>query len=126
MTKAQTKDTRHIGLTTPKLATTEDYLPRVAKTGTWDNAAPDLPDVATNPRAPSCQSDEPLPPTILQLIMSVMAAFCGIQNYANHTRDEAHIERVGFMPYIIIGVVLTAAFVLLIYSVVNFVLLKPS
>jgi len=61
-------------------------------------------------------------PSLGQLIWSMVAAFCGIQNAENHDRDNAYIETVGFLPYIIVGVSLTAAFVGLIYLVVQIIL----
>jgi len=61
-------------------------------------------------------------PSVLQMAWSVFAAFCGVQSGSNHDRDEDHIERVGFMPYIIIGVMMTLLFVLAVYAVVQVVL----
>ena len=61
-------------------------------------------------------------PTTLQLVWSMVAAFCGIQNSANHDRDDEYIDQVGFMPYIIIGVVLTIVFMLLLYGLVQLIL----
>jgi hypothetical protein len=61
-------------------------------------------------------------PGLLELILSVVAAFCGIQSNKNHDRDEAYIEQVGFKPYIIIGILLTLTFVFCIYFVVQITL----
>jgi hypothetical protein len=61
-------------------------------------------------------------PSLLQLVWSMIAAFAGIQSNQNHDRDDAYIEKVGFTPYIIIGVVLTALCVLGIYLIVTLVL----
>jgi hypothetical protein len=52
----------------------------------------------------------------------MVAAFCGIQNHRNHDRDEAHIDRVGFRPYIVTGVVLTLALILGLYGIVQVIL----
>lgn len=67
-------------------------------------------------------SEEQASPGLLQITWSVFAAFCGVQNQANHDTDNAHIEQVGFMPYIIIGVAMTIAFVIVIYAIVQIVL----
>jgi len=59
---------------------------------------------------------------IARLVWSLVAAFCGIQNQENHDRDTSHLEEVGFLPYIITGVVLTVLFVLTVYLVVQIIL----
>ena len=61
-------------------------------------------------------------PTMLQIVWSMVAAFCGVQNSANHDRDDAYIDDVGFRPYIIAGVGLTALFVVAIYLLVQYIL----
>ena len=61
-------------------------------------------------------------PTWLQMIWSMFAAFCGVQNNANHDRDDDYIEEVGFRPYIIIGIVMTIVIVAAIYILVQVVL----
>jgi hypothetical protein len=61
-------------------------------------------------------------PTMLQIIWSMIAAFCGIQNSANHDRDDTYIDEVGFRPYIIAGIGLTAFCVLVIYLLVQYIL----
>lgn len=65
---------------------------------------------------------KPAAPGIWKISLSVLASFVGIQSNANHDTDDAYIEQVGFMPYIIIGVIMTALFVLLIYGVVQLIL----
>jgi hypothetical protein len=67
-------------------------------------------------------SERQASPSLLQITWSVFAAFCGVQNQANHDTDNAHIEQVGFMPYIIIGIAMTIMFVVLIYAIVQVVL----
>ena len=67
----------------------------------------------------SSNSDDP---GLLAITLSVIASFCGIQTAANHDRDNTHIDRYGFKPYIIIGIVLTLLFVALVYLVVQIVL----
>lgn len=57
-------------------------------------------------------------PGVLQLVFSVFAAFVGIQSNRNHDTDDAHIEDVGFLPYIIVGIVMTVLFVVIVYGVV--------
>ena len=61
-------------------------------------------------------------PTNLQIIWSMVAAFCGIQSERNHDRDSAYIDQVGFMPYIIVGVVLTMIFIATIWFTVRLIL----
>ena len=60
-------------------------------------------------------------PGLLQITLSVLAAFCGIQTAKNHDRDEAHIEKVGFKPYIVVGIAMTIAFVLCLYVIVQLI-----
>jgi hypothetical protein len=64
----------------------------------------------------------PTKPSMLQILWSMIAAFCGIQNSANHERDASYIDEVGFLPYIIVGVGLTAIFVVSIYLLVQYIL----
>ncbi len=72
--------------------------------------------------ATSDKNDPPVKPGVWQMTLSVLASFAGIQSNQNHDTDEAHIEKVGFMPYIIISVVMTIVFVLLIYGLVQLIL----
>jgi len=70
-------------------------------------------------------SDKPQPktkPGVWKMTLSVLASFAGIQSNKNHDADDAHIEKVGFMPYIVISVVMTIVFVLVIYGVVQLIL----
>lgn len=69
-------------------------------------------------------SDNKAEPGVWKIILSVMSSFVGIQSNKNHDVDDAHIEKVGFTPYIIVGVGLTLAFVLLIYGVVQLILIE--
>jgi hypothetical protein len=64
----------------------------------------------------------PTKPSMLQIFWSMIAAFCGIQNSANHERDDSYIDEVGFLPYIIVGVGLTAMFVVGLYLLVQYIL----
>ena len=61
-------------------------------------------------------------PSTLQIIWSMIAAFCGVQNDANHDRDDAYIEEVGFRPYIIAGIVLTLAVMAGLWLLVRLIL----
>ena len=65
-------------------------------------------------------------PSLRQLVMSMLAAFGGVQNQENHDRDNDYLEQAGFMPYIIIGVVMTILFVLLVYGAVQLILSQAS
>ena len=60
---------------------------------------------------------------MLQIIWSMIAAFCGVQNQDNHDRDDAYIEEVGFRPYIIAGIVLTLVVIATLWLIVKWVLL---
>jgi antibiotic biosynthesis monooxygenase (ABM) superfamily enzyme len=66
--------------------------------------------------------ETPAKPGIWKMTLSVLASFAGVQSNQNHDVDDSHIEKVGFMPYIIISVVMTLLFVLLIYGVVQLIL----
>lgn len=61
-------------------------------------------------------------PGLLKVTFSILAAFVGIQSQANHDADDAHIEDVGFMPYILVGIGMTVLFVLLVVGVVQLIL----
>mgnify|MGYP000574751011 CR=1 FL=1 len=62
------------------------------------------------------------PPTMLQILWSMVAAFCGIQSNANHDRDDAYIDEIGFRPYIIAGIVLTLICIGAIWLIVKLIL----
>jgi hypothetical protein len=49
-------------------------------------------------------------PSALHIIWSMIAAFCGIQNNANHDIDNDYIEEAGLWPYILAGVGMTIVF----------------
>ena len=71
-------------------------------------------------------SDKNSKPTLLQITWSIVAAFCGIQSDRVLDRDDAYIDEAGFMPYIIIGVLMTILFVLAIYGIVQLVLRQAA
>lgn len=61
-------------------------------------------------------------PTLTQVVMSVLAAFFGVQSSKNHDRDAAYVEKMGFKPYLIAGLILGFGFILVVMTVVNIVL----
>jgi hypothetical protein len=61
-------------------------------------------------------------PTLWQILWSMIAAFCGVQNNANHDRDDSYIEQVGFRPYIIAGIILTLIFIAILLLIVKLIL----
>lgn len=61
-------------------------------------------------------------PNLLQILWSMMAAFFGVQSNRVHDRDADYIDEVGFLPYIIVGVILAVVFVLGIYAIVQIIL----
>ncbi len=58
-------------------------------------------------------------PTLLQVFTSVLSSFFGVQKRKNLERDFKHGKP---SQFIIVGLVLTAAFVLIVWSVVQLVL----
>ena len=67
------------------------------------------------------EPDEPL--TLWQTIMSVLAAFFGVQSSANRQRD---FSRGRPLHFILIGLVATAIFVLVLVLVVRLVLAQAG
>lgn len=61
-------------------------------------------------------------PTLTQVVMSVLAAFLGVQSRKNHDRDAAYVEKMGFKPYLIAGIILGFGFILVVMTAVNIVL----
>ena len=61
-------------------------------------------------------------PTLWQMVASVLAAFAGVQSDGNLNRDDSYIDKHGFMPFVIIGILLTLVFVGLVFMVVQAVL----
>ena len=60
-------------------------------------------------------------PSLLQVIGSVLSAFIGIQNSKNKERDFKHGNH---KVFIIVGITLTLAFLLTVFTVVQLVLSK--
>ena len=58
-------------------------------------------------------------PTLLHVFTSVLSSFFGVQKRKNLERDFKHGKP---SQFIIVGLVLTAAFVLIVWSVVQLVL----
>ena len=44
--------------------------------------------------------------TLLNIIQSVLAAFIGIQKNSKFTDDDKFIEKNGFLPYLLVGLLL--------------------
>jgi uncharacterized BrkB/YihY/UPF0761 family membrane protein len=60
--------------------------------------------------------------TLLNIIQSVLAAFIGIQKNSKFNDDEKFIEKNGFLPYLLVGLLLALIFILLIITVVSIIL----
>jgi len=60
--------------------------------------------------------------TLLNLIQSVLAAFIGIQKNSKFNDDDKFIEKNGFLPYLLVGLLLALIFILLIITVVSIIL----
>jgi len=59
------------------------------------------------------------PPTLWDTVKSVLAAFFGVQSRANRVRDFTYGRP---LHYIVIGLVMTALFVLILVGVVKLIL----
>lgn len=70
----------------------------------------------------SDQQEHPEQPSLGRLIKSTLASFVGVQSDTNLDKDDAYIEKVGFRPYIVMGIILTLAFVALVWGIVQLVL----
>ena len=60
--------------------------------------------------------------TLLNIIQSVLAAFIGIQKNSKFTDDDKFIEKNGFLPYLLVGLLLALIFILLIITLVSIIL----
>ena len=60
--------------------------------------------------------------TLLNIIQIVLAAFIGIQKNSKFNDDDKFIEKNGFMPYLLVGLVLALIFIISIISVVSVIL----
>ena len=61
-------------------------------------------------------------PTVWQMVASMLAAFVGVQSDSNLDRDDNYIEKHGFKPFIVIGIILTLIFVGAIFLIVRIIL----
>lgn len=64
-------------------------------------------------------SPPPKPPTLLQEIASVLASFFGVQSSRNRRRD---FTRGSPLRFVVLGLLMTAGFVLLVYTAVQLVI----
>ena len=60
--------------------------------------------------------------TLLYIIQSVLAAFIGIQKNSKFNDDDKFIEKNGFLPYLLVGLILALIFILSIVTVVSIIL----
>lgn len=60
--------------------------------------------------------------TLLNIIQSVFAAFIGIQKNSKFNDDDKFIEKNGFMPFLLVGLVLALIFIITIVTVVSIIL----
>ena len=63
--------------------------------------------------------DDDKPPTLWQMLHSVMAAAFGVQSHKNRARDFSHGKPSHF---VILGIVFTAVFALILLGIVQLVL----
>ncbi|MDG4550701.1 MAG: DUF2970 domain-containing protein [Candidatus Contendobacter sp.] len=69
---------------------------------------------------PQHVSQHPLPrPSLIQVILSVLASFFGVQNRQNFERDFKHGKAA---HYIVVGLVMTIVLIVVLASLVNLVL----
>jgi|TARA_B110000027_G_C15848135_1_gene181440 hypothetical protein len=59
---------------------------------------------------------------VLQIIKSVLSAFCGIQSSNNLHKDDEFIESNGVKYFLIIGFILVLILGLLLFYLVSFIL----
>jgi len=59
---------------------------------------------------------------LLNLIKSVLAAFCGIQSNKKFNEDDDYIQKNGVSSYILIGFALVFLLGLVLYFIVDFIL----
>ena len=60
--------------------------------------------------------------SLLHVIRSVLAAFCGIQSNKKFNEDDDYIQKNGVSSYILIGFTLVFLLGLILYFVVGFIL----
>jgi hypothetical protein len=62
-------------------------------------------------------------PTLLQIVLSVLAAFFGVQNSRNRARDFTHGSAI---PFVLVGILLTLLLVGFLTLLVRFVASVPG
>tara|TARA_B110000483_G_scaffold18158_1_gene20042 strand:+ start:299 stop:496 length:198 start_codon:yes stop_codon:yes gene_type:complete len=60
--------------------------------------------------------------SLLHVIRSVLAAFCGIQSNKKFNEDDDYIQENGVSSYILIGFTLVFLLGLILYFIVDFIL----
>ena len=70
---------------------------------------------------PSSNNEQEKPPSLWQVVCSVLSAFVGIQNSKNKERDFKHGNHKVFIG---VGIVMTLVFMLTVFTVVQVVLSK--
>jgi hypothetical protein len=73
------------------------------------------------PNQHNSNNDQEKPPSLWQVICSVLAAFVGIQNSKNKQRDFKHGNH---KVFIAVGIAMTLVFLLSVFTVVQLVLSK--
>jgi hypothetical protein len=63
-------------------------------------------------------SDKPHKPSLIDIILSVVASAFGVQSAKNRERD---FQQNSVVPYIVVGVVFVLLFILLLVSIVRYV-----
>jgi uncharacterized BrkB/YihY/UPF0761 family membrane protein len=63
-------------------------------------------------------SDKPHKPSLIDIILSVVASAFGVQSAKNRERD---FQQHSVVPYIVVGVVFVLLFILLLVSIVHYV-----
>jgi hypothetical protein len=56
---------------------------------------------------------------IFQIAHSILAAFFGVQAKKNFERDGEYLEKRGWGPYILVGIVMAVCLHLVIYTIVK-------
>lgn len=81
-----------------------------------------LRDIAASPQTVEALMDDPAdnkPPTLWQVLHSVMAAAFGVQSAKNRARDFTHGKPAHFL---VLGLLFTGVFALILYGIVTLVL----
>lgn len=73
----------------------------------------------TRPMTEEPKKPEQKAPTLWQVVKSVNASFFGVQSSKNRERDFTHGKP---LPFIVVGLVMTAAFILVVWLAVKLAL----